>query len=74
MDPKVITAIIIVVVAALVVAALVMARRKQRTAHIKEHFGPEYDRALTEHGDPARAEAVLAEREARVQKFTIRAL
>jgi hypothetical protein len=51
-----------------------MARRKHRSAQLKQHFGPEYDRALQEHGNPAKAEAVLAEREARVQKFTIRDL
>lgn len=74
MDPKVLTAIIIVVVAAIIVAAIVMARRKQKSAQLKEHFGPEYDRALQQHGNPAKAEAVLAEREARVHKFTIRDL
>lgn len=74
MDPKVLTAIIIVVVAAILVAAIVMARRKQKSAQLKEHFGPEYDRALQQHGNPAKAEAVLAEREARVHKFTIRDL
>ena len=74
MDPKVVTAIIIVVVAVIIIAAIVMARRKQRSAQLKQHFGPEYDRALQQHGDAARAEAVLAEREARVHKFQIRDL
>lgn len=74
MDPKVLTAIIIVVVAVIIVAAIVMARRKQKSAQLKEHFGPEYDRALQQHGNAAKAEAVLADREARVHKFTIRDL
>ena len=75
MDPKVITAIVIIVVAIIIVAAIVFARRKQKSAQLKEHFGPEYDRALQQHGNnPAKAEAVLAEREARVHKFTIREL
>lgn len=74
MDPKVITAIVIVIVAAIIIAAVVMARRKQRSAQLKQHFGPEYERTLQQHGDPAKAEAVLAEREARVHKFTIRDL
>lgn len=75
MDPKVITAIIIVIVAIIIIAAIVMARRKHRSAQLKQHFGPEYDRALETHGhNPAKAEAALAEREARVHKFTIRDL
>ena len=73
MDPKVLLAII-VVLAIIVIAALVIARRRHRSTHLKQQFGPEYQRALQQHGDAARAEAVLAEREARVHKFTIREL
>lgn len=73
MDPKVLVAII-VVLAIIVIAAVVIARRRQKSTHLKQHFGPEYDRALQQHGDPGKAEAVLAEREARVHKFTIREL
>jgi hypothetical protein len=73
MDPKVLVAII-VVLAIIVIAAVVVARRRQRSTHLKHQFGPEYERALQQHGDAAKAEAVLAEREARVQKLTIRDL
>lgn len=73
MDPKVLVAII-VVLAIIVIAALVIARRRQRSTHLKQQFGPEYDRTLQEHGNAAKAEAVLAEREERVHKFTIREL
>lgn len=73
MDPKVVVAII-VVLAIVVIAALVIARRRQRSTHLKQQFGPEYERALQQHGDAAKAEAVLAEREARVHKLTIRDL
>lgn len=74
MDPKVVVAIL-VVLAIIVIAAVIIARRRQRSTHLKQHFGPEYERALQQqNGDAARAEAALAEREARVHKFTIREL
>lgn len=72
MDPKVVVAII-VVLAIIVIAALIIARR-QKSTHLKQQFGPEYERALQQHGDASKAEAALAEREARVHKFTIREL
>jgi hypothetical protein len=73
MDPKVVVAII-VVLAVILIAAIVIARRRNRSAHLKQHFGPEYERELQQRGDPAKAEAALAEREARVHKLTIRDL
>lgn len=73
MDPKVIVAII-VVLAIIIIAAVVIARRRQRSTHLKQHFGPEYERELQQRGDASKAEAVLAEREARVHKLTIRDL
>jgi hypothetical protein len=75
MDPKVTTAIVIVVVAVILIAAVIVALRKRRSTHLKQHFGSEYDRTLQEQGGASgRAEAVLADREARVHKFTIRDL
>ena len=73
MDPKVVVGIIIVL-AVIVIAALLIARRRQRSTHLKHQFGPEYDRALQVHGNAAKAEAALADREDRVQKLTIREL
>jgi hypothetical protein len=73
MDPKVLVAII-VVLAIIVIAAVVIARRRNRSTHLKQQFGPEYDRALQQHGDATKAEAALADREARVHKLTIREL
>lgn len=73
MDPKVLMAIL-VVLAIIVIAALIIARRRQRSMHLKQHFGPEYERVLQQHGDAAKAEAALADREARVNKLTIREL
>jgi hypothetical protein len=73
MDPKVLVTII-VVLAIVVIAAVVIARRRQRSTHLKEQFGPEYERTVLQHGNAAKAEAALADREARVQKLTIREL
>jgi hypothetical protein len=73
MDPKVLLTVIIVL-AVIVIAALVIARRRRRSLHLKQQFGPEYQRALQQHGDAAKAEAALAAREERVHKFTIREL
>jgi hypothetical protein len=73
MDTRIVVPVLIVVVAIIVVAAILISR-KRKTEHFKEHFGPEYDRALRERGDPRLAEAELAERERRVHKFSIHSL
>ena len=58
-----------VVVVALIVALVV--ERKRKSARLKKQFGPEYDVVLRQHGDTRHAEAVLAEREKRVEKLSI---
>jgi hypothetical protein len=64
---------VIVVVFIIVVIAVIMRRRRSR--HLKQWFGPEYDRAVLEQqGDSRRAEAVLVNREKRVLAFPLRAL
>jgi Tfp pilus assembly protein PilX len=67
-------AIIAIIVVILVVAALLVGlsavRRRRR---LQDRFGPEYDRAVTEHGRRD-AEAELAERERRVRQLDIRPL
>ena len=63
----------IIVLAALVVGAILWSRRA-RSAHLRDQFGPEYDRAVEAKGDRAKAEAELAEREKRVKKLDIRPL
>jgi hypothetical protein len=65
--------IAIAVVIVIVVAAL-LASRKRRSDQLKQRFGPEYDRAVLQHGDARHAETVLADREKRVEKFSIRPL
>jgi len=61
----------VVVIAALAVAWL--ASRRRRVA-LRERFGPEYDRTVQALGTSGRADAALAERAARVEKYHIREL
>lgn len=69
----------IIVVAAIIVFAAVAAvafvvSRKRRSQHLRERFGPEYDRVLRQEGNPRKAEDVLEFREKRRAKFVIRPL
>jgi hypothetical protein len=73
MDPKILTIVIVLIVAMAVVAVLLVTRRR-KSEHLKEKFGSEYDRVVHQHGDPQRAETVLAEREKRVAHLQLRAL
>lgn len=63
----------VIIVAALIIAAIFWSRRR-RSAHLRDRFGPEYDRAVDVRGDRAKAEAELARREKRVEKLDIRPL
>lgn len=71
MDPKIIIIIAVAVIALLIVVWAVM--RKRRTVVLRENFGPEYERVVKQHG-ATRAEAVLEERQKRVEKFSLRTL
>ncbi len=68
MDPKIVT-VIIFIVAVLAVVAILLITRRRKTEHLKQKFGSEYDRLVHQHGDPQRAETVLAAREKRVSHF-----
>ena len=72
MDTRVIVLIVVAVVV-IIVAAIIFSR-KRKSQELKEHFGPEYDRAVQQHGGPQKAEAVLADREKRVSSFHIKSL
>ena len=74
MDTKTIVAIVIVVIVVVMAVIVFALERKRRSQRLREHFGPEYDRLLREQGDPRKTEAVLADREKRVEKFSVRAL
>lgn len=73
MDTRTMVPILIGIAVLIVIVALLVIR-KRRSEQLKQRFGPEYDRLVKEHGGTSRAEAVLAEREKRVEKFSIRPL
>jgi hypothetical protein len=75
--PNMTNTTLIVVVAVAVIAALAIAwlfTQRRRREHLRERFGPEYDRAVNAVGTTGRAEAVLEEREQRVLQYHIRPL
>ena len=72
MDTRLMVLVVIAVVAVILIVTLLLLR-KRKSERLKQHFGPEYDRTVKEHG-AQRAEAVLAEREQRVKKFAIHPL
>src|SRR5580692_3172943 len=74
MDTRTTMIVLSIIVIAIVAIAVLLITRKRKSEHLKQQFGPEYDRAVLQHGDPRHAEAVLLEREKRVEKFSIRSL
>jgi hypothetical protein len=68
-----IVAIAVVVAAILLIAAWTYARQR-RHRHLRERFGPEYDRTVQAVGTTGKAEAILDARERRVRGFDIRPL
>jgi hypothetical protein len=73
MDTRTFLPILFAVLVLFAIAALFILR-KRKSDQLKQRFGPEYDRVVRQHGGTRPAEAVLAEREKRVEKFSIRAL
>jgi hypothetical protein len=71
-NPTLLIVAVVVVIAALALAWLYVQR--QRRDHLRQRFGPEYDRTVTAVGTTGRAEAVLADREKRVSEYHIRKL
>jgi len=65
-----------ILVAVIVSAALAvwLSLRRQRSRHLRERFGPEYERTLERAGDQRHAEAELEAREKRVAKIEIHPL
>jgi len=74
MDPKLIAVAVVVVLLIVVAVVLYMRKRKKTTAGLRDRFGPEYDRAVKQHGSERKAEAKLADRETRVEMLKIRDL
>ncbi len=65
--------IVAVIVVAIGAIAFVILQRR-RTEKLRQHFGPEYDRAVAEGGNKRIAESRLEERTERVKKFHIHPL
>ena len=63
-----IAAIVVVAVAGLIVAT--SALRRKRTERLKEQFGPEYERAAVDAGEPKAAKKELVARERKRDKRT----
>jgi hypothetical protein len=62
-------------VVAIVMLMVIHARlRRRNSAKLRQRFGPEYERAVQEHGSARRAEAQLADRERRMERINIRPL
>jgi hypothetical protein len=70
------TVIVILAVALFAVIAAIAAtvHKHNTTTRLRKKFGPEYDRAVLEHGSERKAAAILADRETRVQKLKLREL
>ena len=65
---------VVAVVALLIVAAAWYYSTNQRRARIRAKFGPEYERTVQAVGEPTKADRILAERAARVERFKLRSL
>ena len=66
--------ILIVCAAVVVVVAVWFAVRRRRTEALKHQFGPEYDRTVREARTVGQGEAMLVERQQRVERLNIRPL
>ena len=74
MDPKLVVLAAAVVLVIVVAVVLYVRKRRNTTAELRDRFGPEYDRAVKQHGSERKAEAKLADRETRVDLLKIRDL
>jgi hypothetical protein len=65
---------VLIIGAAVIAAAVVFAVRRRRTEQLRTRFGPEYDRTVREARTVAQGEAMLVERQQRVERLNIRPL
>jgi len=71
------TLIVILTATILLIVGAVLAHIfyfRQRTKHLKDNFGQEYDRTVEELGDRKKAEGTLEDRQKRIESFQIREL
>jgi len=75
-NEHVVFALVVAAVAVVLVVALLVAqkRSRQRSGALRDQFGPEYERALTQHGDRSKAERELLSRRNRLDELDIHAL
>jgi hypothetical protein len=66
--------VIVAVVALVIVVGAWYYTSRQRRVRLRQRFGPEYDRTVEAVGEPTKAEAILADRAARVDRFKLRPL
>ena len=64
----IVVAVLVVAVVAVVVWSVI---RSRRSARLRKHFGPEYERTVDELGEPRAAEAELLQREKKRKKLDI---
>ncbi len=62
------------VVLLIVIFACLYIQRRRVTAALRQRFGSEYERVVTEHGSERKAQEKLLDREKRVEKLDIREL
>ncbi len=70
------TATILILIGVIVIVAIAayLIFRRQRSRKLRSHFGPEYERAIQQYGESAKAEEALAARQKRMEKVNIRPL
>jgi len=73
-DPRLIAGVVVIVLIIVIGVAFYVRNRRKTTAGLRNRFGPEYDRAVLEHGSERKAEGKLADRETRVESLKIRTL
>jgi hypothetical protein len=73
-NPTLIVLAVVAVLVVIVAVALYLRKRRNNTAKLRDRFGPEYERAVLQHGSERKAEAKLADRETRVESLKIREL
>jgi hypothetical protein len=73
-NTQLISAVVVLIFLVFVAVVGFVHRRATRTRAFRNRFGSEYDRAVLEHGSSRKAEAKLADREARMDALKIREL
>ena len=68
------TWVLVAVIVVLLVVIAALFARQQRSRRLKQDFGPEYKRVVSERGDQRAAERELSERRQRVERLEIREL